>query len=230
MRLASLLLLVPAVAAADKKIDLNKTIGGSWSCKGSVGSTSAKARLVSKKLDKTWIQQELRDGNGDVAYELFTTMDGNGRIRRVVIGAGGTTATGEGKLAGSKLDFDLDRKADGGDGKFREHLDWSDTKKGLVFTGELDNGGGKWVKSYDLVCTQGANDVIALMGQFKDRMCGCKDKACADKVNDDYTKVMTELAKDTDYARPTDDEIKKATDLAQHYADCMAKAMGAGSP
>src|SRR5438067_603216 len=71
------------------------------------------------------------------------------------------------------------------------------------------------------------NDAMAKMGEYKDKMCGCKDKACADKVNDEYTKTMTEMAKDTS-AKPSEDDMKKGAEMAKDYADCMSKAMGGG--
>jgi hypothetical protein len=36
------------------------------------------------------------------------------------------------------------------------------------------------------------------MSEFKDKMCVCKDKACADKVVDEMTKWSSEMAKNAD--------------------------------
>ena len=66
---------------------------------------------------------------------------------------------------------------------------------------------------------------MAKMGEFKDQMCKCKDRACADKVNDDFTRVMTEMAKEQS-DRPSEDDMKRGAEMAKDYADCMSKAMG----
>jgi hypothetical protein len=229
MKLLLPLLLVPATAAADKRTDLDKAIGGTWSCKGTIAGATATARLrTTSDLDGSWIHQELVDGRKTFA-QMYTTYDVSAkRYRRVVFGANGSVAQGEARLSGSKLDAELDRKSDGGDGKMRDHLDWS-TAKTLVLAGELDNGGGNWVKTYDLTCTRGA-DAFAKMTEFKDRMCACKDQACADKVNADYQKAMTDMARDFDGVKPTDDDMKRGAEIAKAYGECIANAMGAGRP
>jgi hypothetical protein len=211
---------VVCVARADTKLDLTKSIGGNWVCTGTVAGNSVSPKLKQvNDGDGTWLHQQVVDGR-HVLLDTYTVVDGSKRIRRVVIGTNASAASGEGKASGSKLDFELDRKSDGNDGKLREHLDWSDAKKGLVITGELDK-----VKSYDLTCTHGP-DPMAKMAEFKDKMCRCKDKACADKVNDDYTNVMMQMARDSDYdQRPSEDDMKRGAELAKMYADCMSKAM-----
>src|SRR5438874_2392815 len=113
MKLALLLALLPAVAAADSKLDLTKSLGGNWGCTGTVAGTS-----VSPKLrqvvdgDGTWLHQQVRDGH-TVLLDTYTVVDGNKRIRRVVVAGNASMASGEGKVSGSKLDFELDRKSDG---------------------------------------------------------------------------------------------------------------------
>ncbi|HEY4058435.1 MAG TPA: hypothetical protein VGM39_17605 [Kofleriaceae bacterium] len=75
-------------------------------------------------------------------------------------------------------------------------------------------------------------DAMAKASEFKDKMCACKDKDCATKVNDDYTKWGTEMASkmasNKDTAKPDDATMKKMTEVAMGYSDCMSKAMGAG--
>jgi hypothetical protein len=77
-----------------------------------------------------------------------------------------------------------------------------------------------------------ASEAIDMVMQFSDRMCNCKDKACADKVNDDYTKWGSEMAKN---ARPEDardidpDDIKRMTEAATKYSECYTKLAMAGS-
>ena len=71
------------------------------------------------------------------------------------------------------------------------------------------------------------NDAIGKLNEFKDQMCKCADKACADKVNDEYTKSMAELTKDSS-AKPSEEVMKMGAEVATAYAECMSKAMGAG--
>jgi hypothetical protein len=75
----------------------------------------------------------------------------------------------------------------------------------------------------------GANDSIAKMEGFQKAMCECKDKACADKVQDDMTKWGTEMAKT---AKPADDKpdpemVKKSGEIMTKYTECMTKLMTA---
>jgi hypothetical protein len=71
------------------------------------------------------------------------------------------------------------------------------------------------------------NDLVATFRAFTDQMCACKDKACADKVQDDFTKWGTEMSKKMDRdERPDDETMKQLTDMMSRYADCMTKVMG----
>ena len=68
----------------------------------------------------------------------------------------------------------------------------------------------------------GANEAMAKMSSVADEMCACKDKACADKVQDNYVKWGQEQAKkasgNTEAAKMTEEDTKK-------YTDCMTKLM-----
>jgi hypothetical protein len=67
---------------------------------------------------------------------------------------------------------------------------------------------------------------MAKMSEMKDKMCACADKACADKVNEDYMKWGQEMAKNVDTSeKPGEDDAKKMADVMKSYGDCMAKAM-----
>lgn len=76
----------------------------------------------------------------------------------------------------------------------------------------------------------GAGEAMAKMGEFKDKMCGCKDKACADKVQDEMNKWSAENAKNAGDKpeKPSDEDMKKMTEVGTKYGECMAKAMGGG--
>ena len=81
-------------------------------------------------------------------------------------------------------------------------------------------------------------DALAMMEKFSKQMCDCKDKACADKVNEDMTKWGTEMAKTASYdERPDPDMAKRSADIMTKYVDCMTKLMmadaanqGSGTP
>jgi hypothetical protein len=80
----------------------------------------------------------------------------------------------------------------------------------------------------------GLGNPMEVLSEFADRMCECKDKACADKVNEDYTKWGTEMArkaKPDDYRKHSPDDIRKMTEAATKYTECYTKlAMAAGNP
>ncbi len=78
---------------------------------------------------------------------------------------------------------------------------------------------------------KGGGDVVAKMEEFQKKMCDCKDKACADKVNEEMTKWGTEMAKNAkpgDTAKPDPDMAKKSADIMTKYTECMTKNMTAG--
>ena len=72
-----------------------------------------------------------------------------------------------------------------------------------------------------------AGEAMAKMEEFSNDMCKCKDKACADKVQEGMTKWSTDMAakggkKDE---KPDEASMKKMTEIGQKYAECMTKAM-----
>jgi hypothetical protein len=77
-----------------------------------------------------------------------------------------------------------------------------------------------------LTAKGGVEAAIEMVILFSDRMCACKDKACADKVNEDYTKWGMEMAKD---ARPSDarnvsvEDTRRMTEAATRYSECYTK-------
>ncbi len=76
-----------------------------------------------------------------------------------------------------------------------------------------------------------AAEAVAKMEGFSKSMCDCKDKACADKVNEDMTKWGTEMAKNAGAAKdekPDPDLAKKSADVMTKYTECMTKIMMAG--
>ncbi|HEY4179586.1 MAG TPA: hypothetical protein VGM90_22250 [Kofleriaceae bacterium] len=73
--------------------------------------------------------------------------------------------------------------------------------------------------------------IVAKVATFKDQMCACKDKGCAEKVNADYSawgKEMTrKMLADGNPPKPDDATVKQVTDIAKDYAACMTTATGA---
>jgi hypothetical protein len=76
-----------------------------------------------------------------------------------------------------------------------------------------------------------ANEALAKMEGFQKSMCDCKDKACADKVNEDMAKWGAEMAKTAGASKddkPDPDLAKKSADVMTKYTECMTKLMMAG--
>jgi hypothetical protein len=76
-----------------------------------------------------------------------------------------------------------------------------------------------------------AEQAVATMDMYSKKMCACKDKACADKVNEDLTKWATEMAKNprVNSSKPSPDLAKRSAEIMTRYTECMTKAMMAGS-
>ncbi len=75
------------------------------------------------------------------------------------------------------------------------------------------------------------NEAMAKMSEFASRMCDCKDKACADRVQEDMTKWSTEMAKSSpglDY-KPSEAQMKRMTEVGMKFSECMTKQMAAGT-
>jgi hypothetical protein len=100
---------------------------------------------------------------------------------------------------------------------------------------DLVQARGRWFVSKvpkDLTSGTGASHAVAMMEDFSNKMCGCKDKACADLVNEEMTKWGTEMAKNAgaDYDERPDPELaKKSADIMTRYTECMTKLYMAGA-
>jgi hypothetical protein len=70
---------------------------------------------------------------------------------------------------------------------------------------------------------------IAKMNELADQMCTCRDRACADHVQEVMTTWAAGIAKDgsktKNERKPPDEQMKRMTDVTTKYADCMVKAM-----
>ncbi len=67
---------------------------------------------------------------------------------------------------------------------------------------------------------------IRKIDQFTDQMCACKDKACAEKVNDAMTRWGQEVAHEEPSFVDRIDEKTQAriSDIVKRLSDCMTKA------
>jgi predicted small lipoprotein YifL len=77
----------------------------------------------------------------------------------------------------------------------------------------------------------GPEDPVALlmtkMNGFADEMCACRDKACADVVQEGMTKWSTQMASDAGsrgMRKATEKELEQITNIGQRYGECMTKA------
>src|SRR5215510_13457987 len=81
---------------------------------------------------------------------------------------------------------------------------------------------------------KGGADMIAKMTEFKDQMCKCADKACADKVTADMTKWTQDKAKEggdnKEPAKLSDEDQKKFQTVNEDFTKCMQKLMAAAMP
>jgi hypothetical protein len=69
--------------------------------------------------------------------------------------------------------------------------------------------------------------VMVKMGEFRDKMCVCRDKTCVDAVTDEMTKWSVEVANRSSDVKPSDEQIKEITAVTEDFAKCMTAAMTA---
>lgn len=73
-----------------------------------------------------------------------------------------------------------------------------------------------------------AAEAVSKMTGFKDSMCKCADKACADKVTEEMTKWSSEMAKTgATNMKPSPEDAKKMGELSTAMGECLTKAMTA---
>ncbi len=67
---------------------------------------------------------------------------------------------------------------------------------------------------------------IDTLAYFSKQMCSCKDKTCADGVNNGMTKWGQDMAqKPSANTKPTEAEQKRIMEVVTKYTDCMTKVM-----
>lgn len=68
---------------------------------------------------------------------------------------------------------------------------------------------------------------IAKLEDIRNQMCKCTDKACTDKVNEEYAKWGQDQAKASgDKPAPSADDTKKTAAVMEEITKCTAKAIG----
>jgi hypothetical protein len=73
-------------------------------------------------------------------------------------------------------------------------------------------------------------EAIGKMSGFRDDMCACSDKACADNVTDAMGKWAQEVAMKDDrrrFHKTSEDETKQMAQVAEDFTKCAMKAMTA---
>lgn len=78
----------------------------------------------------------------------------------------------------------------------------------------------------DPVARSEAEEALAHIQEFSRRMCECKDKACADQVNEDYMRWGQEMARNLtarEPMRPDPELTKLMADAATRYTECYTK-------
>ena len=73
----------------------------------------------------------------------------------------------------------------------------------------------------------GGGDSVAKMTEFKDAMCKCADKACADKVSADMTKWGQEnMPKEgAEVPKMSEEDMKKSAAVTKEMGECMTKLL-----
>lgn len=66
-------------------------------------------------------------------------------------------------------------------------------------------------------------EALAQLATYADDMCGCKDRACAEKVSHEMTEWSRKMSKKFPEPRVTDAQQKRAMDLGMRTATCEQK-------
>lgn len=77
-------------------------------------------------------------------------------------------------------------------------------------------------------CSKSAGDeALSKMEGFKNQMCECKDKACAEKVQKEMGEWFEKFAKDNKDKKPEKDKDmeEKASKIMKEMEECTTKAM-----
>lgn len=72
--------------------------------------------------------------------------------------------------------------------------------------------------------TSPMRQVLTQMWSFRDRMCTCRNVACADTVQAEMTAWANDMAKrDMNMGQPDPDEMREMTRIGAEYGECRVK-------
>jgi len=71
----------------------------------------------------------------------------------------------------------------------------------------------------------GAGDAVAKLTAFRERMCACKDRACADKVSGELRDWSKDPPGITKTAPVNEEEAKELAAVTDELATCMARVI-----
>ena len=74
-------------------------------------------------------------------------------------------------------------------------------------------------------CGSKGSEAIAKMKSFKNSMCACKDKACAEKVTKDMSDWQEKNASKYKDYKPSESEMKEAASISEELSKCTMKLM-----
>lgn len=72
----------------------------------------------------------------------------------------------------------------------------------------------------------GIDGVLKEYEGYKDKMCACKDKACADKVEADATAYLMKAAEKFKDSKPSKEQDEKFDKLEDAMSECQKKVSG----
>jgi hypothetical protein len=76
----------------------------------------------------------------------------------------------------------------------------------------------------------GGDKIEKGLKDFKDRMCACKDLACADKVHEEYKKWENDVLEPAFKGKKEEDISKSLIALDKERKDCRRKLRDAAEP
>src|SRR5689334_7959935 len=68
---------------------------------------------------------------------------------------------------------------------------------------------------------------MAKMEEYKDFMCKCADRECAERVQKDMAEWTASKANVSKNMKPSQEDLKRMTAVMKEMTDCTAKAMAA---
>jgi hypothetical protein len=227
----------PPPPSPPKELDALKPYLKAWTCNGvnAAGDPVGASITFQRELDGFWAslkleQPKTRSAPAFTGFAMFGidptaktwTMEGWDSW-------GGTLHLHAPSITATSMVFEGDSTDLGKTSKTKFTIGLPGKGKSLTFVAEI--GGTKTV---DQTCKGGfdASELLATMTDLKDKMCACKDKACVDKVDEESNKMMAAMAKSAGGSkeRPTEEMIKKFTEVGIASMECKMKASGMANP